>query len=119
MATNGMVSKSWEIVQKALLVVIIALCGWVLKTVDDLQDRVTRVETSNVENEAQWTLLNDHAKQLQESRIEMEVTKRVFELLLSQNKITIDRIALPKLPPAEKRTLEDFKTEQMQRFRKH
>ena len=117
MEKNGTIARIWGIIEKLIMVAVIGIASWMFYTIDGLQDRVTRIEINKQENAAQWRSLKEQKDALEEQEIEVEVMKRVFEMLLDQNRIEINRVSMPKLPPSEKRTVQDFKMEQMKRLK--
>lgn len=104
-----------KVISGIVIATIVGLTTWMYTTVDTLQNRVTIIEINSKENLAQWRTLKKHDARIQEREIQTEVINRLFNILINQNNIKVDALYLPKpQPPAAKRTLNDFKEEQMQ-----
>jgi hypothetical protein len=112
----------WTVVEKLIFGFVIFIATWMFTTVNGLENRVTEIESGRKENEAQWIILKQHGKTMQEQEIQIEVYKRLFEMLLDKNRITVDSILVPRdneplevfrRDPPEK-TTEEFRHEQMQ-----
>jgi hypothetical protein len=117
MEIKEVASKTYKIAEKITIPLTLGVLIWALTTILSLSDRVTKIEVNARENEAQWSLLKQHNEAILEQRVQVELYKRLFEMLLDKNQIKIDRISLPALPLIEKRTLEEFRTEQVQKMR--
>lgn len=107
--------KAWKVIEKLIVAAALAMAGWMFSTVMDLRDEMTSIKSNRKENAAQWHMLKRHDDERQELAIEVEVYKRMFEMLLDQNKIKSDRLTLPEPLPGKRRTLEEFRVQQMQR----
>jgi Tfp pilus assembly protein PilO len=119
MPSKKTLSTISKIFQALIIAFIIGMASWMYYTIDELQDRVTIIETNRRENAAQWRLLKEQSAKIQETEIEMEVMKRVFQILLDQNKIKADRISLPRPKSLDKkRTVKEFRYEQMEKNEK-
>lgn len=113
MENNG-AKAIWRVVEKVILVLVIGLAGWMFTSINALQERVARIEMNKQENVAQWAILKEHGEKVQDCQIELEVYTRMFQMLLEQNKIKVEKLNLPSPPPIGKRSIEDFRKEQMQ-----
>lgn len=108
---------TWKLVEKVSLPFMLTAMGWALLNLMDLNTRMTKVEEDAKGDEAQWRLLRDHTEQLQSQMVEVEVYKRMFEMLLAKDKLVIDRITLPAPTPPPK-PVDDFRVEQMQKSKR-
>ena len=116
----------FKAVEKLLLLAATGLALWAFSTLDGLQDRMTKMEESEKQDSAQWRLLQQYGERIQEQEIKNEVRQRVWEMVLHQNGIKIDRLKLKGDPDAikriekmlkqreEERAPERFRNEQMQ-----
>jgi hypothetical protein len=112
----------WTVIEKLTFGFVIFVATWMFTTVNGLENRVTEIEAARKENEAQWIILKQHGKTMKEQEIQIEVYKRLFEMLLDKNRIAVDSILVPRdneplemlrrEPPEQ--TTEEFRHEQMQ-----
>ena len=105
---------TWKVVEKVTIPLSLAVMAWALLNLIGLNDRVTKIEADAKADEAQWRILQVHTEQIRQQSIEVEVYKRMFEMLLSKDKLTIERVTLPDLPKTAPKTIEDYRREQMQ-----
>jgi hypothetical protein len=110
--------RTWKIVEKITIPLSIGVMIWALTTIVSLTSRVACIEQNVRENEAQWSLLKQHSDLLREQQIQVEVYKRMFEMLLDKNQLKTDKISLPSSPSGDMKTVEEFKTEQIQRMKR-
>lgn len=82
----------WKVIEKILIMVATGLAAWVLMTVQALDKKVQQLEDKQEQDTAQWRLLQEQNRKMEELTVEQAVTKRVFEMLLHQNKIQINKI---------------------------
>ena len=97
--------KTWKIVEKITIPLSIGVMVWALTTIVSLTSRVACIEQNARENEAQWTLLKQHSDALCEQQIQVEVYKRMFEMLLDKNQLKVYKISLPSSPSGEMKTV--------------
>jgi len=118
MDVGKVANKTWKIVEKASIPLLFVVISWALTTILSIQNRIIRMEEKVKEDEAQWRILQTHTKDLQDQKIEVEVYKRMFEMLLDRNQLKIERISLPEVSKDPKKTYEEFRREQMMRQKK-
>ncbi len=110
--------KVYAVFEKLLVGLMIFFVVWMFDSINALQDEIAEMRNSRKENKAQWGILHQHSKKLVEQEIEQEVTKRVFAMLLRQNKIDLGQLTLPRLDeipePPRQQQVEEFRTEQME-----
>jgi len=88
-------SKSlfWKTAYVALTLLVGYYIAWSFTTIVSMSRRDARremqLEAQKDENQAQWLLLRETTERLRVAENELEVTKRIFNMLLSQGKLEL------------------------------
>jgi len=99
MNTEKIIKKSisiWQIIQALIIAAIIGVATWLGSTLEELKSRVVTIESNKTQNTAQWRALTASSEKITENQIEIQVTQRVFKILLDQNKIDIKSMGDPE-----------------------
>jgi len=102
-------------------VILVGFGAWVFGTIDSLQGKVSEMEAkeekSAFEQKAQWDAIRRTSQAQLDQQVELLVTKRIFELLLDQNRIAIDKV-YSKYPSASKpEGTDDFRDRQIMQYK--
>lgn len=91
----------WAIFQALIIMGIAGLAAWMFYTIDDLQKEVSEIRANRRENAAQWASLADLNETVKSLSVEIEVTKRMFDLMIQQGTLRVSTISKSSLPSAE------------------
>jgi hypothetical protein len=95
-------------IQRAMWTMAGAILGyfvlWTFTTVSAHTSDITGIRTEqkgkSTEDQAQWMSIRQHSTRMTEAEIELEVTKRLFALLLKEGELTVKVDAVVgELPP--------------------
>ena len=110
-------NRLWGFIQALAAAAIVGLVTWLFGTVDKMQAKIYALESDRKENAAQWRALSKMSTQLTDAELEIEVYKRLFTILIEQNRLSVTQLNLPKDTSATRSvTPSDYRVEQLQLF---
>ena len=142
-ANNKWAGVFWKVVQTIILAILVYCGNWLKTKVDQFNNNLRTIEENKrsneaqwgvikslredllisqqkvAETEAQWQVLYEERHKRRDLEAEVEAYKKLFKLLLDQNRIRVNEVTVPG---REEESLgddvESFRTEQVERHRK-